>query len=248
MAPLVKKPPRSPWNGFPDVLIHAAETTVKQHPQYKAAKSGDSDAATDLVLNTVSMEKILALEHLANGREPTLVSAHAFEREGVNAIPEVLADELGRVLGWPVDAGVVQTNVVAHTGADGFWRLARQAEFDGPVKAECEYVLVDDFVGMGGTLANLRGHIEANGGKVVAAVVLTGKLHSAKLAPSHARLKELRAKHGAELENWWIARFAHTFDALTESEARYLARTPSADIVRDRIAQAEQAGNRSPFR
>ena len=169
------------------------------------------------------------------------------ERHGVNAIPEVFADELGRLLSWPVDTGIVQTNVVSHTGANGFWRLARQAEFDGTVEAGCDYVLVDDFVGMGGTLANLKGHIETLGGNVLAAVALTGKTHSAKLAPTPERLNELRKRHGTEFENWWIGHFAHSFDALTESEARYLARTETADTIRDRIAEAEQTGNRPAF-
>ena len=233
------KPPRTAWGNFPDVLIHATESAVKQHPAYKAAKAGDDDAATDLVLATFSLDETFQLENLVPGRTPTLVSAHAFEREGVNAIPEVFADQLGKMLGWPVDTGVVQVNVVSHTGANGFWRLARQAEFEGPVTSGCEYVLVDDFVGMGGTLANLKGYIESQGGRVLAAVSLTGKPHSAKLAPTPERLHELRIKHGTELENWWIGRFAHSFDALTESEARYLARTETADIVRDRITAAE---------
>ena len=233
------KPPRTAWGNFPEVLIHASESAVKQHPAYKAAKAGDDDAATDLVLDTFSLDKTLELEKLVPGRTPTLVSAHAFEREGVNAIPEVFADQLGKMLGWPVDTGVVQVNVVSHTGANGFWRLARQAEFEGPVTPKCDYVLVDDFVGMGGTLANLKGYIESQGGRVLAAVSLTGKPHSAKLAPTAQRLHELRMKHGTELENWWLGRFAHSFDALTESEARYLARTKTADLVRDRITAAE---------
>ena len=62
----------------------------------------------------------LALEHC----KPTFVSAHALEKEGVNAIPEALAEHLGHRLGWPVDSEIVQTNVVGHTGADGFTRLA----------------------------------------------------------------------------------------------------------------------------
>lgn len=235
----IVKPPRTPWGTFPDVLIHASESAVKQHPAYKLAKSGDDDAAADLVFDTFSIEKTLALEALVADKIPTLVSAHAFEREGVNAIPEVFADQLGKVLGWPVDAGVVQVNVVAHTGANGFWRLARQAEFEGPVTLGRDYVLVDDFVGMGGTLANLKGYIETQGGRVLAAVSLTGKPHSAKLASTTERLHELRIKHGTEFENWWIGRFAHAFDALTESEARYLARTETADTIRDRIAAAE---------
>lgn len=240
-------PPRTPWNQFPDVLIHASESTVKKHPAYEAAKSGDDVAATHLVLTCLNLAQVVALNQLVAGKRPTLVSAHAMERHGVNAIPEVFADELGRLLSWPVDTGIVQTNVVSHTGANGFWRLARQAEFDGTVQAGCDYVLVDDFVGMGGTLANLKGHIETLGGNVLAAVALTGKTHSAKLAPTPERLNELRKRHGTEFENWWIGHFAHSFDALTESEARYLARTETADTIRDRIAEAEQTGNRPAF-
>ena len=235
----VIKPPRTPWGNFPDVLIHADESAVKQHPAYKAAKSGGDDAATALVLDTFNVGSAHALRSIAGNDMPTLVSAHALEREGVNAIPEIFAERLSQVLGWPAETGVVQTNVVSHTGANGFWRLARQAEFDGPVHSGRAYVLVDDFVGMGGTLANLKGYIESKGGKVLAAVSLTGKSHSAKLALSPERLKELRIKHGTELENWWAGRFAHAFDALTESEARYLARTETADTIRNRIAASE---------
>jgi hypothetical protein len=237
-------PPRLPWGDFPDVLIHANESSVKQHPRYWAAKTGDAIAADDLIRNTFNLSQINALASLLNGHKPILVSAHAYEQNGVNAIPEVFADELAQRLNWEVDGGVVQINVVSHTGADGFSRLARQAEFDGKIQSGAKYVMVDDFVGMGGTLANLRGHIETNGGKVLAAVALTGKPHSAKLRLTQNSLDELRSKHGTELENWWQERFDHAFNALTESEARYLIRTPDATTIRDRIAAAEQAGNR----
>jgi hypothetical protein len=233
------KPPRTPWGVFPDVLIHASETAVKQHPAYKAAKAGSGFSATSLVNDTMNEQENQRLVDLLRGHMPTLVSAHAYEREGINAIPEAFAVEISKAVGWPHDTAVAQVNVVAHTGANGFSRLARQAEFTGAILAGCEYVLVDDFVGMGGTLANLKGYIESNGGKVLAAVSLTGKPHSAKLAPSLERLNELRNKHGTELENWWIRRFAHAFDALTESEARYLARTETIDAIRNRIADSQ---------
>ncbi len=233
------KPPRTAWRNFPNVLIHASESAVKQHPAYKRAKAGDGASAIALISATMNAARNQDLVKLLEGHQPTLVSAHAYEREAVNAIPEIFADLLHQVLGWPVDNGIYQTNVVFHTGADGFSRLARQARFCGVVSPGTEYVLVDDFVGMGGTLANLKGYIESNGGKVIAAVCLTGKPHSAKLALSPARLQELRGKHGEELENWWIGQFAHAFDALTESEARYLARTEGTDTVRSRIAAAK---------
>ena len=235
------KPPRRPWDHFPDVLIHAPETAVKQHPAYWAAKTGDGVAALALVRDFINADKITELEELLAGQTPTLVSAHAFEREGVNAIPEIFADQLGLALSLPVDAGIVQVNVVAHTGADGFSRLARQAEFDGPIQVGALYVMVDDFIGMGGTLANLRGYIESRGARVLAGIVLTGKSHSARLGLTQERLNELRSKHGAQLELWWQDRYGHAFDALTESEARYLVRTADADTVRNRLAAAEQA-------
>ncbi|MGZ9060015.1 MAG: hypothetical protein ACXW14_12315, partial [Burkholderiaceae bacterium] len=86
-------------------------------------------------------------------------------------------------------------------------------------------------------------HIETHGGKVLAAVALTGKPHSARLRLAANTLDELRKKHGKELEHWWQERFGHAFDALTESEARYLVRTPDAATVRNRIVASEQAGN-----
>ncbi len=235
----INTPPRTPWNCFPDVLIHASESAVKQHPAYQAAKAGHGLSATALVNDTMSDAQNQCLVDLLYQHSPILVSAHAYEREGINAIPEAFAVEISKATGWSHDTTVAQINVVAHTGANGFSRMARQAEFTGIIQSGCEYVLVDDFVGMGGTLANLKGYIETHGGKVLAAVALTGKSHSAKLAPSAERLQELRGKHGTELENWWIHRFAHTFDALTESEARYLARTETIDTIRNRIIDSQ---------
>ena len=176
---------------------------------------------------------------------PTLVSAHAYESDGVNAIPQAFAQLLGRQLVWPVDDGILQVNVVSHTGADGWARMARPAAFGGAVEAGRRYVLVDDFLGMGGTLANLRGHIESLGGVVLAATTLTGKPYSAKLSPTTERLLELRIRHGPELEVWWRHKFGYAFDSLTESEARYLARTANVDTIRNRLAAAEQARNNS---
>jgi len=234
---------RTPLYGFPDVVIHASETAVKKYPKYKGAKAGDDEAATELVQATINEEQVERLRVLLDGATPLLASAHAYEAEGVNAIPEAFADELALRLGLVVDSAIVQSNVVAHTGADGYGRLARQPVFEGTVIPGRDYVLVDDFVGMGGTLANLRGYIEAQGGRVIAAVVLTGKPYSARLALDAVQLQELRDKHGTELEKWWQKTFAHSFDCLTQSEARYLTRSPDVDTIRDRVAQAKQAGD-----
>jgi hypothetical protein len=50
---------------------------------------------------------------------------------------------------------------------DGFARLAHQARFVGQIFLGQSYLLVDHFVGQGGTLANLIGYIGSQGGLVL---------------------------------------------------------------------------------
>jgi hypoxanthine-guanine phosphoribosyltransferase len=103
---------------------------------------------------------------------------------------------------------------------------------------EPEYFLVDDFIGQGGTLANLRGFVESQGAKVIGATALTGKGYSAKLNLSEETLRGLKGKQGIELEQWWIATFGYGFERLTESEARYLTRADDAHSISARVVAA----------
>ena len=67
------------------------------------------------------------------------------------------------------NANIVQSNVVSHTGADGYSRLTRQARFEGDVVRGREYILVDDFIGHGGTMA-MPGWLETAGGSAIGVV------------------------------------------------------------------------------
>jgi hypothetical protein len=184
------KPPRTPLFGIPDVVIHRAdESVVKVHANYGAAKAGDIESAKALVSSFVNDSGIERLKRLIGGRFPELVPIHALEAEGVS---------------------------VGHTGASGFARLAHQARFDGEIERGTLYLVVDDFVGQGGTLA------------------LT-------LEPSRGNLEALRRKHGKDLEDWWIQEFGFDFDCLTRSEAHYLERTADAHTVRSRLIEVDDA-------
>jgi len=237
------RPCRTTWGSFPDVVIHADEPVLKKHPDYLAAKQGDSAAAERVVLAVSTIGALDQISALIGTARPTLVAVHALETQGMNAIPRVFAQILGQTLDLPAQKNVVQVNRVTHTGADGYSRLALPALFDGEVGVG-QYFLVDDFVGQGGTLANLRGFLEHRGGTVVGATVLGGKAYSAKLRLELETLNLLRAKHGQMLENWWHATFGFGFDRLTESEARYLIRVDDAHAVPDRIIAASRNRNR----
>lgn len=241
MGFIPSKPDRTPWDDFKTVDILAEISRVHRHPDYAAAKKGDLHAAlrlTATILDTGIMTQVTARY---TALRPIIVGVQAVEGAGVNIIPQTMAIFLADTLGLSLDTAIVQINRVGHTKASGWHRLLHQALFDGPVQTGADYVLVDDFIGQGGTLANLKGLIERYGGKVIGAIALTGKPYSATLALTQETLLTLRQKHGI-LESWWREQFGFGFAALTESEARYLLRAEDVDTIRNRLAQAAQAG------
>lgn len=235
-APFI--PARAAWPGGETVLIHALdEALVRSHKAYAAAKVGDLAAAAELIERFASGGVVDQLRAaIGRGAAPRLLPVYAEEAGGRNPIPLALARWLGVQLGWEVETGIIQANRVFRTRTDGYYRLAMQPLFTGPVAIGRRYVLVDDFIGQGATLANLRGHVLAGGGKVTGFTSLTGKAVSANLGLQPATLAALRARHGEVLENWWRDTFGFGFDALTESEARYLLRYPDADRIRAEVA------------
>jgi hypothetical protein len=230
------------WQDFPDVLICASETEAHGHPRYAAAKVGDAKSADALVEDILANVDINAIRQLIGDSRPRLLAVHALESVGMNAIPRVLAKRLANDFDLPLESGISQLNRVTHTRAGGYHRLAFPAVFEGRLWTS-SYLLVDDFIGQGGTLANLRGHVHLQGGTVVGAVALAGKQHSSKLRLREETLQRLRGKHGNQLEEWWISTFGYGFDRLTESEAAYLCRSDTFDLITARLAAARRTGN-----
>jgi hypothetical protein len=150
-----------------------------------------------------------------------------------------MAQVLSRELGLEAVAGeVVQTNKVGHTRAPTFQRIVTPATFGGRVRCDTDYVLVDDHVGLGGTLANLRGYVEARGGRVIAITALTESREARRISLRPETLAMLRERHGKELDTFWTAHFGYGIDCLTEIEAQNLSRQPSLAAIEDFLAQA----------
>ena len=228
---------RTSWLGSERCDIVAAESAVKRHPRYAKAKSGDVGAASALVIEFMGSAWLTTVGNSIAAQASILVGVHAMEGLSTNKIGSLMSQWAGYRIGLRVDGSVVQANRAGHTGASGWKRLASPPVFAGDVVPGERYWLFDDFIGQGGTLANLRGYIEAGGGRVVGATALTGRPDSATLGLSKSTLTALRHKHGS-LEHWWEAEFGYGFDRLTESEARYLLRAEDARTIRDRLAAA----------
>jgi hypothetical protein len=223
------------------VIVHTTVRSRDAHPDYAAAKSGDADAAWRLARDLLSDERTVALRALVRqaANRPFLLPITALETTGFNAIPDAMAEVLAQRLGWRPSVGeIVQSNTVGHTRAKSFNRFVTPATFEGRVPAGAKFVLVDDHVGLGGTLANLKGHIEAAGGRVVAITTLTESRDGRRIALTETTRNMLWQKHGSALDILWRERIGHGLDGLTELEAQILCREPSVDAIADRMAQA----------
>ncbi|WP_068875133.1 MULTISPECIES: phosphoribosyltransferase [unclassified Phenylobacterium] len=233
-------PPRTPWpDGFAPVIVHTETVLRDHHPAYAAAKAGDADAALTLAEDLLAAEPTERLRALIAGRAPILLPITALETTGFNAIPDAMAQILARELGLTVSAGeIVQNNTVGHTRAKAFNRLVTPAAFEGPVIEGADYVLVDDHVGVGGTLANLKGYVEAHGGRVIGMTTLTQSRDADQIALRPETLAVLREKHGEDLDTFWQEQFGHGLDCLTDVEGQILGREPDLAAIRDRLAQA----------
>jgi len=106
----------------------------------------------------------------------------------------------------PVDDGIIQANEPRRTGQNAEYRMSVHSKFDGPVETGRDYLIVDDNVTQGGTLADLRSYIESHGGRVVAATTLTGSRQGGTLAPRAEAIAALRVRFPG-LESRWQGAF-----------------------------------------
>lgn len=231
---------RSPWpDNFPDAIIHAKVTARDEHPSYLAAKSGDPEQALLLAHALVSIDAVERLEALLANRMAILLPVIAEEIAGFNAIPDATAHIIGLLLQLPVAVGeIVQTNLVGHTRAPAFQRIVTPATFHGPVQQGANYVLIDDHIGLGGTLANLRGHVESGGAYVIAVSTLTESRDACRISLRAETRSMLWDLHGKELDSLWRNQFGYGIDCLTEIEAQNLCRQPSVVAIENFLAKA----------
>ncbi|TVT30970.1 phosphoribosyltransferase [Marinobacter vinifirmus] len=211
-----------------------SDTDIKQHADYRSAKSGNADSALKLISD-------LALDFLVSlkGEFPSnsiFVSPYAKEATGDNALPVMLSLLCAELLIGNSETDIVQMQRVFHTGADPMERLIARPSFEGAVQHGGQYVLVDDVSSMGSTLAELANYLLLNGGKVVGTLLLVnaGRSKEFRALKKHVRL--LEARFGDEIKNI----FGIHIPALTANEASYLVGFRTADEIRNRCAKAEK--------
>jgi adenine/guanine phosphoribosyltransferase-like PRPP-binding protein len=221
---------------------------MKNHPDYNAAKSGDTKAAFRLVDAMLSGEnqKRKIAELAKKNPDAILVAAHAEEKKGRNKIPYALMVAISKITGMEYNNTVVQTNKVGRTGSDRTHRLAYRPKFDGTVKSGRKYILIDDVITGGGTLSELRCFVENNGGKVENFVTAGAAQFSTNIALSAETQLKLESKYGIpQLEKFLKEQniYGGKIEYLTESEGKSLLAASSLNVIRERIAKARNEKN-----
>ncbi|MBL3825176.1 MULTISPECIES: hypothetical protein [unclassified Marinobacter] len=230
---------RTTWSAdFPRVPFAAPLGSADKHPRYAEAKSGDVNAAKALVDDIVNDAAIERIREMIGGSKPVVVAAFAEEATGRNKIPVAYAAKIAKDLDLTMDQEIIQSISVKRTGEGSDYRLANHAVFEGQVTPGQDYLIVDDTLTMGGTLASLRGHIEAIGGNVIGATTLTGYGENGQLALGEKMRQALWRKHGAPLDEYLKEQFGYGIDSLTQGEAGHFRKAESLERIRERIDAA----------
>jgi hypothetical protein len=252
--------PVRPWPAdFPEVItqtdlpsLYAAarkdgeELRDLRSEAYREAKAGDAYAARLVIEAVIRTDLCLQIGDAYRGA--IILSVHAEERAGRNKLAVVYARALGDIAVMDVDDSVVQTNRPQHTDASARARFARRPLFSGTITAGQTYLLVDDVVTSGSSLAALRHYTESRGGRVVAATTLAAAEaryghFPTRLPVTQESLEAICAKFAADQIESIIQAYgvAPSLEHLTESEARVLRQFRSLDALRNSLAAGRQA-------
>jgi hypothetical protein len=237
-----KKGNGNQWpKNFPELINMTNLSTLEDKKNgnfelLKKAKSGDLDAALELVARVAKEDRIIDIgKKYPNA---TIVPVHAQEASGLNKLPIFFAIKIQSLTGLDINSTIVQTNRAQRTEKSRIERLFQNVEFDGDVKKGYNYIIVDDVVTQGGTVRRLREYIEDNDGNVVAIASLSpGFASPRQIAITDYTLNRLKENFGYEEIRRVLNEFgiADSPEELTEAEGRDIIKSfRSIDAFRNR--------------
>ena len=219
---------RTPWGEFPNLIVHATPTALQGHDAYAAARAGDFRAARAVAATCTRPN---AVPWRTDFIAPVL---RLDGPEAWNPLALALAERLALLTGAKVVTSVTQTSRPRPASPDVIEYLLQQPVFAGAVPRGT-YLLVDEGVALGSTLANLRGYLETHGGKVAAASTFTARLFAGRLRPEASALASLQRRFGHELD-LLPEKLGFSCENLTHKEACFLQGLASLQPLRDPMA------------
>lgn len=214
-------------------------TSLSDHPLYNSAKRRRNARAALSICDEICRDYTLdciqdACLEDGRGDLPIVVAPALSLDETQNALAIGYAKWLANELRWECDSALFQRRTVSRDFVtDGWFRLVNEPEFYGQVQPGRRYVIADDVCTMGGTMASLRGYIEASGGRVVCTTTLASRDGShAQFSLAERTLSRLSSVHGGALPAVFREEFGYELTCVTEHEGRFLLRCQGLDAFR----------------
>ena len=223
----VRKIPFEWEKSFPSICAHTSISFLKQCSDFHSAKHGDLNAAKGIVDRCVKLNQLAELRNCYPNAEllPVLTK---------NKLPIALAEAIG--LKVSMNVSKINSGQRKHMGA--MMRLLNPPVFTGEVRREVNYIIVDDIITQGGTVASLRKHILMGGGNVVAVTALAYAFGAERLSPKEENICMLENKFGRKkineiLKKYFIAKSVYE---LTNGQISYLLRFKGIDNIIKKIS------------
>ncbi|MFN3832148.1 MAG: phosphoribosyltransferase [Allorhizobium sp.] len=219
------------------------------HPLYDAAKgSRDVGAALEIMDDLVTADtfnKLKQLEH-QYGMRPKLIAPSAQIGESNNALAISYAQWLGHELGWGVEEGIFQTKDFSKDKSTAWVRIAHRSGFYGEIDKTTPYVIVDDVVTLGGTLADLRSFILGKGGRVIGMSTLASKDgNDVQIRLNSSEQTELEKFYGSDLAKFCNELLGFDHRGFTSPEAARVLSCSGYVDLRKKISRGRDEGNSS---
>lgn len=216
-------PEGTSWGGqFPPVVNHTTSAVARHHPDFKAAKHGDFQAALRLVDELVKDEKIAMIARQFPNAH--IIYNHKIQGDGINMIPAAYAARFSAI-GMTVEHDIIAVTDVSHTNASDISRISKRMRFEGNVNRGADYILLDDFITSGAELRDLRDYVSSRGGNVVAMTTFGhgsfGKLKDIRIDEAYKQKLDDAGVTDNDLRKYGIA---SEIGCLTLGEAAKLTR------------------------
>jgi hypothetical protein len=212
---------------FPKGYGHTSIVFLKRCLGFEDAKNGDLNAAQHVVRRCVKQKRLQELrEHY-----PDAVLLPVLSK---NQMPTALA----QAIGLPIWIHVHLIHTIPRKLLNAMQRLLHKPEFDGFILSDTNYILVDDIITQGGTIAALRRFVTVRGGRVVATVALAFSIGSHVVAPLRRYVTMLIIKFGYALIFFLLSLgIAFSVWGLTNSQVKYLLRFKSIRNILMRLCK-----------
>lgn len=213
-------------DAFPAVVNHTSSGMARKHPDFHAAKHGDYEAALRLVDAFVKDSKIADIAQ----RYPHahVVYNHKMQGGDINMIPAAYAAKFSAI-GMTVDHDIIAVTDVSHTNATDLSRISKRMRFEGEVRQDTDYIILDDFITSGAELRDLRDYIQSLGGNVVLMTTFGhgsfGKLQDIRIDSKYIERLNASGITDQDLRKYGIA---SEIGCLTLGEAARLSRLVNA--------------------